>query len=93
MSEDDKPTEADKQSEAELREALNYLFRGTEFEIKSGKLPMTSGEVTDLVGEILTKRGMVKPVKKGGSSTRSISKKSRGRRSSRKKRSTRRRRR
>ena len=72
MSEDDKPTEADKQSEAELRRALNYLFRGTEFEIKSGNTPMSSAEVTDAVIEILEDKGMLqKKVKKGGARTRS----------------------
>jgi hypothetical protein len=91
MSADDKPTEADKQSEAELREALNYLFRGTEFEIKSGKLPMTSGEVTDQVMEILEKRGMIPSKKKGG--RRSRRSRTRRSKSSRKKRSTTRRRR
>ena len=90
MSADDKPTEADKQSEAELREALNYLFRGTEFEIKSGKLPMTSGEVTDQVMEILEKRGMIPSKKKGGRRSRR-SRTRRNKRSSKKKRSTRRR--
>ena len=92
MSEDDKPTEADKQSEAELRRALNYLFRGTEFEIKSGNTPMSSGEVTDAVIEILEDKGMLKKVKKGGARS---SRKRRSRRSSKKKRSrsTRRRRR
>ena len=91
MSEDDKPTEADKQSEAELRRALNYLFRGTEFEIKSGNTPMSSDEVTDAVIEILEDKGMLqKKVRKGGSRTRS---RTRRNKSSRKKRSTRRRRR
>jgi hypothetical protein len=91
MSEDDKPTDADKQSEAELRRALNYLFRGTEFEIKSGNTPMSSDEVTDAVIEILEDKGMLqKKVKKGGARS---SRKRRSRRSSKKKRSTRRRRR
>jgi hypothetical protein len=92
MSADDKPTDDDKQREDELKEALNYLFGGTEFEIKSGNKTMSSDEVTDQVMEILEKRGMIPSKKKGGSRTRSKKSKGRRTRSSKKKRSTRRRR-
>ena len=87
MSADDIPTEADKQSEAELRRALNYLFRGTEFEIKSGNTPMSSDEVTDAVIEILEDKGMLqKKVKKGGARKRTRRNRSSRRRSTRRRR-------
>jgi hypothetical protein len=95
MSADDNPTEDDIQSEAELKEALDYLLSETE-------PPPSSEEVTDQVMKILMDKGMlnknmsseeVKEVKnnmmeflkklkmsRGGSRTRSRSKKSRTRR-------------
>lgn len=59
MSKDDNPTEDDIESEDKLKEAFNYLFSGTEFEIKSDKPTPSSEEVTNRAMEIMKKRGML----------------------------------
>jgi hypothetical protein len=107
MSADDNPTEDDIQSEAELKEALDYYM------LSETKPPPSSEKVTNQAIKIMNGLGMLnknmspeeveeltKQVTeilnrlKGGSRTRSRSKKSKRRRnkSSRKKRSTRQRR-
>ena len=58
MSEDDIQSEAELK-EAELKEALDYFFDGIEFEIKSGKTPPSSEEVTNQAIKSMQKQGML----------------------------------